>query len=371
MGLSVCGLALLGLSIFTVAYKDLNDPWNYIAGFGFGASSIALFARVGGGVYTKAADVGADLVGKVESQLNEDDPRNSAVIADNVGDNVGDVAGMGADLFESYAGSIIAACTLTFQSMRSTSVAALVFEGHLEPSYYFAAMALPFWIAGAGIVASIIGIFCIRTGNDASTTKTEPSHVLDRTEAMKNRKEESLKSLERLLWISRRGIMIAALALVVFAAVICIILFAGAGKFWLRVWVCIILGLVAGEGIGNVENSHVHNSILQNTHTLENRYVDGILYFLQFFPDPVYREKVINRTSYCVDPRSWSRYDLMCDSRHYLGCDHCGLRRIGWYLWNFACSCGYALNLGCHSRHGCVRSGRTFFQSAFILTSLQ
>ena len=121
MGLSVCGLALLGLSIFTVAYKDLNDPWNYIAGFGFGASSIALFARVGGGVYTKAADVGADLVGKVESELNEDDPRNSAVIADNVGDNVGDVAGMGADLFESYAGSIIAACTLVFSLSLSLS----------------------------------------------------------------------------------------------------------------------------------------------------------------------------------------------------------------------------------------------------------
>ena len=202
------------------------------------------------GVYTKAADVGADLVGKVESQLNEDDPRNSAVIADNVGDNVGDVAGMGADLFESYAGSIIAACTLTFQSIRSPAVASLVFEGHLDPSYYYAAMALPFWIAGSGIVASIIGIFCIRTGNDAPTEKTEPSHVLDRSEAMKNRKEESLKSLERLLRISRKGIMIAALALVVFSAVICIVLFAGAGKFWLRVWVCIILGLVAGEGIG-------------------------------------------------------------------------------------------------------------------------
>merc|ERR1711871_1121293 len=108
-GLSVCGLALLGLSIFTVAYKDLNDPWNYIAGFGFGASSIALFARVTGGIYTKAADVGADLVGKVEKNIPEDDPRNPATIADNVGDNVGDVAGMGADLFESFAESTCAA----------------------------------------------------------------------------------------------------------------------------------------------------------------------------------------------------------------------------------------------------------------------
>ena len=90
--------------------------------------------------------------------------------------------------------------------------------------------------------------------------------------------------------------------------------------------IILVVIIVACDALaGNVENSHVHNSILQNTHTLENRYVDGILYFLQFFPDPVYREKVINRTSYCVDPRSWSRYDLMCDSRHYLGCDHCGL----------------------------------------------
>lgn len=249
MGLSVCGLALLGLSIFTVAYKDLSDPWNYIAGFGFGASSIALFARVGGGVYTKAADVGADLVGKVESELNEDDPRNSAVIADNVGDNVGDVAGMGADLFESYAGSIIAACTLTFQSIKDPSIAALVFEGHLDSSYYYAAMALPFWIAGAGIVASIVGIFAIRTGNDP-IRKVDSAAVVDKDASMKKRKDDSLHQLERLLWISRRGILTAAFCLIIFAAVICSILFAGAGAFWARILSCIVLGLASGEGIG-------------------------------------------------------------------------------------------------------------------------
>eukprot|EP00939_MAST-03C_sp_MAST-3C-sp1_P000295 g295.t1 len=247
MGLGVCGLALLGLSIFTVAYKDLNDPWNYIAGFGFGASSIALFARVGGGVYTKAADVGADLVGKVESALNEDDARNPAVIADNVGDNVGDVAGMGADLFESYAGSIIAACTLCFQAINDTTgdTAKLVFEDRLDMSYSYAAMALPFWIAGAGILASIIGIFAVRTGNDA------PRASSDKKLSAEERKKESLEQLERLLWIARRGILTAALVLIVFSGAICGILFAGAGQsFWARVWGCIILGLIAGEGIG-------------------------------------------------------------------------------------------------------------------------
>ena len=115
MGFSVAGLALLGL-MFTyllfVEWLEADDAFNIVTAFGLGASSIALFSRVGGGIYTKAADVGADLVGKVEAGIPEDDPRNPATIADNVGDNVGDVAGMGADLFESYAGSIIAPISL-------------------------------------------------------------------------------------------------------------------------------------------------------------------------------------------------------------------------------------------------------------------
>merc|ERR1719208_678939 len=113
MGLGVTGSGIIGLVIVYSIWEGLDqEETRYLAGFGFGASSIALFARVGGGIYTKAADVGADLVGKVEANIPEDDPRNPATIADNVGDNVGDVAGMGADLFESFVGSIIASVQL-------------------------------------------------------------------------------------------------------------------------------------------------------------------------------------------------------------------------------------------------------------------
>lgn len=144
MGLCVVGLGLLGLGIFSLLF-NLNAE--YITGFGLGASSIALFARVGGGIYTKAADVGADLVGKVEAGIPEDDPRNPAVIADNVGDNVGDVAGMGADLFESYVGSIISAITLG--SVLST-------VSSEEGAIY------PLLLSSIGIVASIIGIVIVK-----------------------------------------------------------------------------------------------------------------------------------------------------------------------------------------------------------------
>lgn len=149
MGMSVVGLGLLGLGIVNLAFKDPN----VVNGFALGASSIALFARVGGGIYTKAADVGADLVGKVEAGIPEDDPRNPAVIADNVGDNVGDVAGMGADLFESYVGSIISAIAL--------AAAIGIPNGTLAP----------LMVAGAGILASIIGTFFVKTGEGADAQK--------------------------------------------------------------------------------------------------------------------------------------------------------------------------------------------------------
>lgn len=150
MGMSVVGLGIIGVGVLYIIYRDPV----IVNGFALGASSIALFARVGGGIYTKAADVGADLVGKVEAGIPEDDPRNPAVIADNVGDNVGDVAGMGADLFESYVGSIIAAM----------SIGVFTFSG-LE------GILLPLLLSAAGIVASLIGTRFVNAKEGANVQK--------------------------------------------------------------------------------------------------------------------------------------------------------------------------------------------------------
>ena len=151
MGLAVSGLGLFGLGV-VLCVLDLATVTQCITGFGFGASSMALFGRVGGGIYTKAADVGADLVGKVEAGIPEDDPRNPAVIADNVGDNVGDVAGMGSDLFESYVGSIISAITLA-------AVAAANSGGLFDEA---TAALFPLILSGIGIISSVIGILLVR-----------------------------------------------------------------------------------------------------------------------------------------------------------------------------------------------------------------
>ena len=153
MGLCVSGLGLLGLGV-VVCVLDLATVTQCITGFGLGASSMALFGRVGGGIYTKAADVGADLVGKVEAGIPEDDPRNPAVIADNVGDNVGDVAGMGSDLFESYVGSIISAITLAAVAVEKSNLSATFTET--------TAAVFPLVIAAVGIIASVIGIMLVR-----------------------------------------------------------------------------------------------------------------------------------------------------------------------------------------------------------------
>ncbi|MFH0952403.1 MAG: sodium-translocating pyrophosphatase [Patescibacteria group bacterium] len=147
MGMSIASLGLIGLSIYYYFFHDVNVA--VLSGFAMGASSIALFARVGGGIYTKSADVGADLVGKLEAGIPEDDPRNPAVIADNVGDNVGDVAGLGADLFESYVGSIVA----------TIAIAATGSAYALSKMEY---MSLPLWIITFGLIASLLGVLSVR-----------------------------------------------------------------------------------------------------------------------------------------------------------------------------------------------------------------
>ena len=211
MGFTVVGLGLLGVSLCFVvmcAGYDYAQAMQVLAGFGFGASSIALFARVAGGIYTKAADVGADLVGKVEEGIDEDDPHNPAVIADNVGDNVGDVAGMGADLFESYVGSIIAAATLaTTETER----------------------ALPFYLAAAGMVCSIIGYFMVSTNE---------------------RGEGWNSNLGSLMWALEKGMYSAGVLFVAASAIICSQLDVD-GDMWDN-FGCIIIGLISGMMIGKV-----------------------------------------------------------------------------------------------------------------------
>ena len=201
MGISVVSIGLLGITIIHLIFNSTQAA----AGFGFGASTIALFARVGGGIYTKAADIGADLVGKLEVGIPEDDPRNPATIADNVGDNVGDVAGMGADLFESYVGSIIATMTL---------VSVVTFTISEE-----SATLLPFFIASVGIISSIIGTFLVRTKEGAS--------------------------MGSLLWSLRTGIFSAGI-IVLFVT----LLMTFTDLFPIEVFWIILTGLVAGIIIG-------------------------------------------------------------------------------------------------------------------------
>ena len=208
MGTTVVGIGLIGITVVYWIFKDIN----IVAGFGFGASSIALFARVGGGIYTKAADVGADLVGKLEQGIPEDDPRNPATIADNVGDNVGDVAGMGADLFESYVGSIIATVALAAVGAAAIGAAAPEkFDSHL--------FLLPILIAAMGIFASIAGTFLVRTGEQAD--------------------------MGRLLWALRTGIVGAGALVLVGTGLAISALDMDFTLFWV-----VVVGLVAGQLIG-------------------------------------------------------------------------------------------------------------------------
>ena len=205
MGTTVVGISIIGLSILYLIFQDIT----VVAGFGFGASSIALFARVGGGIFTKAADVGSDIVGKVEVGIPEDDPRNPATIADNVGDNVGDVAGMGADLFESYSSSIIATIAIA---------AAVAAAGSSD---FAPKIVLPFLIASMGIISSILGTFLVRTGGDASMSK--------------------------LLWALRRGIYFASILVIGLSYAVIHMLGLEDGN---RIFMAIVTGLIAGNVIG-------------------------------------------------------------------------------------------------------------------------
>ena len=154
MGLTVAAMGLLGLGLLYILYGSDPETASTIHGFGMGASTVALFSRVGGGIFTKSADVGADLVGKVEKNIPEDDPRNPGVIADNVGDNVGDVAGMGSDIFESYCGAIIATIAIASTMIQSD----LIQLGTRETLMF-----LPLALASLGLICSIIGILIIKS----------------------------------------------------------------------------------------------------------------------------------------------------------------------------------------------------------------
>ncbi len=238
MGMSVVSFSLIGMTLLYLLFSGDPSQLTYITGFGFGASSIALFARVGGGIYTKAADVGADLVGKVEKGIPEDDPRNPAVIADNVGDNVGDVAGMGADLFESYSGSIIAAATLGAALGKGATIA---FIG------------LPFLVAAVGVVSSLFGIYMVigkeQGENNDTGLKKDPSLiskliVYSRRYVAKIDENATLEDLLNALRHSIWGASVLILGLSLLAVLL--------SGLHFNYWLVIVTGLVAGNAIAYV-----------------------------------------------------------------------------------------------------------------------
>jgi len=213
MGFTVVGLGLGGLSAMYWVQTVNRTPeivMEILAGFGVGASSIALFARVAGGIYTKAADVGADLVGKVEAGIDEDDPHNPAVIADNVGDNVGDVAGMGADLFESYVGSIIAAATLAGNTN----------DARLLP--------FPFLLASVGVFCSFFGYSCVGTKEEGKGWDVH---------------------LGTLMWALEKGTIVADVMFLALSAVLTWLIFESDAVGW-KLFGCIVIGLFSGVAIG-------------------------------------------------------------------------------------------------------------------------
>ncbi len=218
---AVMGMTVVGISVTSIAALYLIfEHFQPLIGFGFGVSTISLFARVGGGIFTKAADVGADLVGKVEVGIPEDDPRNPATIADNVGDNVGDVAGMGADLFESYAVSVIATMSIAMLAVNGIGENGVFNPEHVE-NYWSHAFVLPLVVMAIGIVSSIAGTFLVRTGENAT--------------------------MGRLLWALRTGIFGAGGLVLLFSAA----LFPAMGLDFRLFWV-VLIGLAAGQIIGTI-----------------------------------------------------------------------------------------------------------------------
>jgi K(+)-stimulated pyrophosphate-energized sodium pump len=216
MGMTVVGISLVCLSGVYLLFQHVQP----LTGFAFGASSIALFARVGGGIYTKAADVGADLVGKVEAGIPEDDPRNPATIADNVGDNVGDVAGMGADLFESYTGSIVATMSLTAVGILGVAENQnAVLPADAAATFDASGFVLPLAISGLGAICAVIGTFFVRTSEHAD--------------------------MGRLLWALRAGIFGAGALVLIATAALIAMLGLDFNLFW-----AVLVGLVAGQVIG-------------------------------------------------------------------------------------------------------------------------
>eukprot|EP00397_Hematodinium_sp_SG-2012_P005617 GEMP01005639.1.p1 GENE.GEMP01005639.1~~GEMP01005639.1.p1 ORF type:complete len:814 (+),score=126.22 GEMP01005639.1:110-2551(+) len=250
MAFIVVGLGLLGLSLMYLLLsielysgEEQKKAWQLLAGFGFGASSIALFARVAGGIYTKAADVGADLVGKVEAGIDEDDPHNPAVIADNVGDNVGDVAGMGADLFESYVGSMIAAAAIATSSVLEFSDVDSTVLDAVNWSVQGSCMALPLWISSVGILSSIVGFFFVSTKSEGAGWDVK---------------------LSELFFALEKGMYVAGALFIALAALVIYLLFGlqppgvpeketqKIVELGWKCYGCIIIGLVAGVLIGKV-----------------------------------------------------------------------------------------------------------------------
>lgn len=319
---AVMGLVVVGLGLFDISFWYLlldfcipEDALNPTAKlcvitttmltFGMGASTQALFARVGGGIYTKAADVGADLVGKVEAGIPEDDPRNPATIADNVGDNVGDVAGMGADLYESYCGSILATAAL----------GAAAYIGTGDTAMQFKAVIAPMLIAAVGIILSIIGIFAVRTKENAGM-------------------RELLKALSTGTNLSAGLIVIATFSILWVLQI----------DNWLYISLAVVIGLIVGIVIGQSTEFYTSQSYkpTQNWRKAENR--SG------------------NRHHFGHRIRNGIHYDsghCSC-SRH-----HPVLLAGLWFrfhqhqhgtLWHRYRCRGYAVHFRHHISHGCLRT---------------